>query len=472
MGKILVIDDSLVDRSVLKHILSSLAHEVVEAETGDAGVAEVEANDYDLVLLDFVMPGMSGMDALRQIKVVRPQLPVVLVTAVEEADGTIEAMSFGAYDYLTKPVDREQFERVVSEALKANELMKVMVEVGSVDKPARQRERIVGRSPTMWELYKRIGQAAASDATVLITGESGTGKELVARAIYQHGPRSEREFVVVNCAALPEGLLESELFGHEEGAFTGAHARHIGKFERANGGTIFLDEIGEMGPLTQPKILRALQERTFERVGGSEPISCDIRLLAATNKNLPQEIVKGTFREDLYYRLNVLELRVPPLRDRKEDIPELCTYLLNQAAEELGKPPAVLSPEAMKALLDRDWPGNVRELRNVIARATVASPTSIILPEHLSPPRHQPASPAAVPAVTRGELDRLDGDLYERVKTEMDRHLVRYALDRTDGNQVHAAKLLGVSRNFLRGRIQELGITVNPGDATDAAPES
>ena len=472
MGKILVVDDSRVDRSVLKHILSSLAHEVVEAETGEAGVAEVEASDYDLVLLDFVMPGMSGMDALRQIKVVRPQLPVVLVTAVEEADGTIEAMSFGAYDYLTKPVDRQQFVRVVSEALKANELMKVMVEVGSVDEPGKQRERIVGRSPTMWELYKRVGQAAASDATVLITGESGTGKELVARAIYQHGPRSEREFVVVNCAALPEGLLESELFGHEEGAFTGAHARHIGKFERANGGTIFLDEIGEMGPLTQPKILRALQERTFERVGGSEPISCDIRLLAATNKNLQQEIVKGTFREDLYYRLNVLELRVPPLRDRKEDIPELCTYLLNQAAEELGKPPAVLSPEAMKALLDRDWPGNVRELRNVIARATVASPTSIILPEHLSPPRHQPASPAAVPAVTRGELDRLDGDLYERVKTEMDRHLVRYALDRTDGNQVHAAKLLGVSRNFLRGRIQELGITVNPGDATDAAPES
>jgi two-component system nitrogen regulation response regulator GlnG len=382
----------------------------------------------------------------------------VLITVKKEAEGAIEAMRYGAYDYLSKPVDPETLRTIASQAIQASQRMKVPV----IFEPAEDiggRECIIGRSPLMWEIYKGVGRAAATGATVLITGESGTGKELVARAIYQHSTRAEQEFVTINCAAVPENLLESELFGHEKGSFTGAQQRHIGKFERANGGTILLDEIGEMGAMLQAKLLRVIQEKQFERVGGNEVVTIDTRIIAATNRDLKEASESGEFREDLYFRLDVVHIHLPPLRERREDIPELCEYLLKQVAREVEKPIAVLSAESMKMLLDYEWPGNIRELKNVLARATVAAPTEIIQPHHLSLDSGIVREPTGFFPFTKSDLDQIESDLYKEVVGEVEKRLFEYTLARTSNNQVQAAKLMGISRNMLRNRMGQVGHT-------------
>ena len=469
MGRILVIEDEEDQRDLLVAMLASLGHEAVAAENGEQGLAAAREQEVDLAVIDVMMPGMSGIDVLKELKSMASWLPVILLTGLDRSEVAIEAMSYGAYDYLTKPVSRGVLDKVVAGALKASLQMRVPVEFEDTEAPAPMGERIIGQSPRMWDLYKQIGRVATTDATVLITGDSGTGKELVARAVYHHSLRRDKVFLTVNCAALPDSLLESELFGHEKGAFTGAVSTHLGKFEQCDGGTLFLDEIGDMSLPTQAKILRALQQKTFQRVGGTETMACDVRLIAATNKDLMKEVEEGAFREDLYYRLNVVHLHMPALRERKEDIAELSGYLLKQIAGEVGRPPAVLSAEALKQLLDHHWPGNVRELRNVLARAVVTSPTSVLVPEHIS--FQSPDSPAAFPP-TPGlcpfsipELDAMDAEIYDRVIGEVERRLLSYILDRTRGNKLRSAKLLGISRHKLSDRMSQFGIG-------DASPDS
>jgi len=460
MAKILIVDDEPDARLLLSRRVKRLGHEPIEADEPETGIELLKDGGIDLVLLDFRMPRMTGTEVLREIKRLEPQVPVILVTAAEEAEVAMEAMSAGAYDYLIKPLEEEVLEKSVNEALDALRVMRAEVELQTDEFPSLAAERIVGRSPGMWDLYKRIGQVASTSATVLITGESGTGKELVARAIFKHSDRADREFLTVNCAALTETLLESELFGHEKGAFTGATHRHVGKFERARGGTLFLDEIGEISLQTQVKLLRAIQDKTFERVGGEETLASDIRIITATNRNLMEEVEEGRFREDLYYRLNVVHLHIPPLRDRREDIPELCSYLLAQIAGEIGKPVALLSAEAMQILTASDWPGNIRELRNALTKACLASPTQVILPEHLAfladGPMATPDAQASI--LDTAYLDSLEGGIYDQVLAKVEERLISYALNRSDRNQVKAAKLLGVSRNMLRRRMKDFGL--------------
>ena len=462
MSRVLIVEDEPMSREVLATLSAELGHETLSAETGEEGLRLAREESVDLVLLDIKMPGMDGLDALRAIKESSPLLPVVMVTGVDRAESAIEAMCLGAYDYLTKPVLKDGLERVVTQALEASRLMRVPVAFESPQEAGAPEERIIGRSPAMWELYKRIGQIAATNTTVLISGESGTGKELIARAIYHHGPRRDKVFLTVNCAALPETLLESELFGHEKGAFTGAVARHPGKFEQADGGVLFLDEVGDMSLVTQAKVLRVLQQKTFQRVGGTEGLTSDVRIITATNKDLRRQVDKGGFRGDLYYRLNVVKLDLPPLRERKEDIPELCNYLIRQITAEVGKPPALISAEVMNELLKYDWPGNVRELRNALARAVVRAPTSVILREHLTFESGEAIAPESsgsdlCPFVV-ADLDAFHEDLYDKVVAEVERRLLRYALRRTGGNKVQTAKLLGVSRNKLTDRLSRFDL--------------
>ncbi|MDP6502133.1 MAG: sigma-54 dependent transcriptional regulator [Planctomycetota bacterium] len=458
MSRALVVDDNRSDRLIVKQVRSTLNYQTIEAENGEQGLELTRQQEFDLIFLDFIMPGLHGIEALQKLKEARPRVPVVLITVKKEAEGAIEAMRYGAYDYLSKPVDPETLRTIASQAIQASQRMKVPV----IFEPAEDiggRECIIGRSPLMWEIYKGVGRAAATGATVLITGESGTGKELVARAIYQHSTRAEQEFVTINCAAVPENLLESELFGHEKGSFTGAQQRHIGKFERANGGTILLDEIGEMGAMLQAKLLRVIQEKQFERVGGNEVVTIDTRIIAATNRDLKEASESGEFREDLYFRLDVVHIHLPPLRERREDIPELCEYLLKQVAREVEKPIAVLSAESMKMLLDYEWPGNIRELKNVLARATVAAPTEIIQPHHLSLDSGIVREPTGFFPFTKSDLDQIESDLYKEVVGEVEKRLFEYTLARTSNNQVQAAKLMGISRNMLRNRMGQVGHT-------------
>jgi len=383
-------------------------------------------------------------------------------------------MKLGAYDYLLKPFDVPRLKRIVAEALQAARAMRQVVSYQPLLDSEDYALGIIGRSEGMQEVFKTIGQVAASDATVLITGESGTGKELVARAIYHHSGRSGRPFLAINCAALPENLLESELFGHEKGAFTGASAQRIGKFEQCDGGTLFLDEIGDMSPATQTKVLRVLQSGTFERVGGNEPTRVSVRIIAATNQPLEEAVAARRFREDLFYRLNVVRIRIPPLRERREDIGLLVSYFLKRLAEGRGGSPKSVSPEVLVALERYAWPGNVRELENVIQRATVLARGRVILlsdlpaevsgtreahrvesavaPEEASERASAPA--AGDPAELAAALFRwARQDAGRRVLPAVERELVVQALQETGGNQVRAAKLLGITRATLRNRI-------------------
>src|SRR5438445_4098867 len=373
MSKLLLIDDEADVQYSFQRIFDSPEIELATASSGEEGVRTIPKFKPDLVIMDVRMGGITGMETLRRIRQMDPKLFVILMTAYGTTQTAIEAMKLGAYDYLLKPFDVPKLKEIVFNALKTAQDMRQGVSYQAMLEKEDYELGIVGRSEPMQQVFKLIGQLAASDATALITGESGTGKELVARAIYHHSNRSQHTFLAVNCAAIPEQLLESELFGHERGAFTGATLQRIGKFEQCNRGTLFLDEIGDMTPATQTKILRVLQSGTFERVGGNQPIQVDVRIIAATNRPLEQAVARRQFREDLFYRLNVVRVHIPALRERKADIRLLVNYFLKKFAKDQPGPPRSIAPVVLKALEKYHWPGNVRELENIIRRALVVS---------------------------------------------------------------------------------------------------
>ena len=513
---VLVIDDDSEIRYSLNRVLASRGYTVSAAGSGEEGIATVRKALPDVVFLDIRMGGMSGLETLQHLRSINNRLPIILMTAFGTAQTAIEAMKFGAFDYIMKPFDPEKVLRLAENAIKAGEDLRRAGDIQPKLKSEDWKEGIVGSSPAMQDVFKIIGQVAASDATVLITGESGTGKELIARCIWQHSHRSRGTFMAVNCAAIPENLIESELFGHEKGSFTGATGQRIGRFEQCDGGTIFLDEIGDMTLPTQTKILRVLQEGEIQRVGGGEIIKVDVRVIAATNKDLEKMVPEKTFREDLYYRLNVVRVRVPALRERMGDLPEVVEFMLQKLEKTRKTRVRRVSPEAIDALLRHRWPGNVRELENVIYRSAVVAQGDTILLKDL-PPELQalgtsrtetaptpavsaPAAPApdtaavvfpespavpgpAAPAtatptpsepplvssrpsrepVSAGELfDRVyqhlvqekPSDLLERLESEM----IRRALAQTGGNQARAAEMLGITRATLKKRATDLGL--------------
>src|SRR4051794_11453513 len=395
MAKLLLIDDEADVQYSFRRIFDSPEIELTTAASGEEGLKIIPKLKPDLVIMDVRMGGITGLETLRRIRQIDSKLLVILMTAYGTTQTAIEAMKLGAYDYLLKPFDVPKLKEIVFNALKAANDMRQVVSYQPLLEKEDYELGIVGRSEPMQQVFKLIGQLASSDATALITGESGTGKELVARAIYHHSNRNQHSFLAVNCAAIPEQLLESELFGHERGSFTGATMQRIGKFEQCNGGTIFLDEIGDMTPTTQTKILRVLQSGTFERVGGNSPIKVDVRIIAATNKPLEEAVAARQFREDLFYRLNVVRVRVPALRERRGDIRLLVNYFLKSFAKEQSVPPRAIAFGTIKALEKYHWPGNVRELENVIRRALVVAKGDAILPGNL-PAEIGGQGPAAV----------------------------------------------------------------------------
>ncbi len=468
MPKILVVDD---ERNVLRafeDILYSRGHEVVGVRGAEEAIRCLKDAGFDLVIMDICLPGMNGLDALAQLRQIQPALPVIVMTGQGTTDTAIEATKRGAFDYQLKPFEPEEMLQTIVKALEAARLMKGRLALNP-KMTVPPSDAIVGRSPPMQQLYKAIGRVAPTDATVLIRGESGTGKELVARAIYQHSQRSRKTLVVVNCAAIPETLLESELFGYEPGAFTGAMTRRIGKFEQAHGGTIFLDEIGDIPLMVQAKILRALQDGAFQRLGGNETLQSDARVLSATNRDLEREIAAGGFREDLYHRLNVVVLHLPPLRERRDDIPLLVDYFLGRYARAAGIERPPLAQGALDALVNYSWPGNVRELEHLIQRLMIFAGGYTIqahdLPGNLRSDSQSPAGEGHPSTeeqwlgLIRAHLASNAGDhACEDLLEKIERLLIVEALRRSQGNQTHAARLLGLPRPTLHARMQKYGM--------------
>jgi DNA-binding NtrC family response regulator len=454
--KILVVDD---ERNVHYSFRRALegAFEVLSAHDGEDALARLESERPDVVLLDLKLPRLGGLEVLERMHDRYPELPVVVMTAYGTVDTAIRSTALAARDYLLKPVDVPALKKLLDEILPQSPV------AGAVAAALAGAEvHLVGRSRAMHDLFKLIGRAAAADTTVLVTGESGTGKELIARAIHEHGRRSRGPFVAINCAAIPENLLESELFGHERGAFTGADSTRRGKLELAHRGTLILDEIGEMAPSLQAKLLRVLQTREVPRLGGATPVRFDVRVIVLTNADLEERVARGTFREDLYYRLNVFRIRVPPLRERDDDVLLLAGHFLARERSRLKRPLAGFSVEAERAISTHAWPGNVRELENAIAQACIRAKGNAITIEDLAlrqPGRLAAADDATGSASTLAHaLDELltasPGEVYERVE----RTLVERALATTQGNQVRAARLLGVTRNVIRNRMARHGV--------------
>lgn len=458
---ILVADDEEDVRILLKEVLEEENYTVITATNGQKAVDAVNNNHPDCVLLDVRMPVMDGMEAFLKIREIAPELPVIFLTAYGSSDLAIKAMKKGAYDYLTKPFDIDELKIKVKKAIELKELS-----ANSDNRPhSRYRQdEIIGESSKMQEVYKSIGLVADSDATVLIRGESGTGKELVAKAIYLHSNRKNKPFIVVNCAAIPENLLESELFGHEKGAFTDAVARHIGKFEQAGNGTIFLDEIGDMSLYLQAKLLRVLQEKTFERVGGKETIVSHARILAATNRNLEELLKEGKFREDLYYRLNVVTISIPPLRERKEDIPLLVNYFVAKYSKKYNKVVQGVSDKVMRVFMDYDWPGNVRELENAIARGVIITSAPLIMKEHLPPKLIEGVKETGLVNKTEGNIP-MDDEIVPLPEAiaKIEKEMIIKAIKKANGNKTKAAKMLGISRKSLFNKLRTYHIPLNNG---------
>ena len=438
------------------------------ARTGAEGIRRVGERAPDVVLLDLRLPDQSGLEVYQEIRGLDARIPVIFVTMAKAADAAIEAMKQGAYDYLFKPLDLDQLRRVVGEALDVARRMREPAVIAETTPDLDVDGAIVGSCPAMREVYKAIGRVAAQDVPVLITGESGTGKELVARAIYQHSPRAKAQFLTLNCAAIPENLLESELFGHEKGAFTGADRRRIGKFEQCSGGTLFLDEIGDMPPASQAKVLRLLQEQAFERVGGNETVRTDVRLIAATHRDLESLSAEGKFRPDLYYRLGVFTIHLPPLRLRGDDLPMLVRHYVRRFNRELSRDVREVTPETMERLCSYPWPGNIRELQSVVKqvllRATGPVLVPAFLPESLGGPRTTPAATAEDEGVLRVEpflrqrMEAGSKEIYQEAHQHLDRLLLPLVLGATDGNKLQAARLLGITRKTLRLRLRALGV--------------
>ncbi len=500
---VLIVDDDDEIRYSLGRVLGSRGYQIDTASSGEAGIEKVKSGPApDLIFMDIRMGGITGLETLQHMRSINSNLQIILMTAFGTAQTAIEAMKFGAYDYVMKPFDPEKVLSLAAAAINATRDLK------SVSKPSKKvnsedyKEGIVGNSAAMQEVFKIIGQVAASDATVLVTGESGTGKELIANCINQHSLRSGGPFTAVNCAAIPENLIESELFGHEKGSFTGATAQRIGKFEHCDRGTIFLDEIGDMALATQTKILRVLQDGEIQRVGGSETIKVNVRVIAATNKDLEKMVQEKEFREDLYYRLNVFRIRVPSLKERVEDIPDIVDYMLQKLVKERKAKATRLSDEAMATLVRYPWPGNVRELGNVVYHSAVVAQGDIILmkdlpdtllksgespvaaiepvgPSEVAAPESKPVTPSAtsaLPGVPEPVMDPPDSDLirgdtlqssfdtvYDKVKERegkrilsyIEKQMIQRAVSDTGGNQARAADILGITRNTLKKRLDE-----------------
>jgi two-component system nitrogen regulation response regulator GlnG len=470
MADLLLIDDdpALIPEQV-RQAFPAPRHRVVVAATGAEGLERVRAKPPDVILLDLRLPDQSGLEVHQALRQLDARIPVIFVTLAKAADAAIEAMKQGAYDYLFKPLDLHQLRQVVGEALEVARRMREPAVLAEAAPDADVEGAIVGSCPAMREVYKAIGRVAAQDVPVLITGESGTGKELVARAIYQHGPRAKAPFLALNCAAIPEQLLESELFGHEKGAFTGADRKRIGKFEQVSGGTLFLDEVGDMPLALQAKILRLLQEQAFERVGGNETVRTDVRLIAATHRDLPAWSAEGKFRPDLYYRLGVFTIHLPPLRERGDDLPLLVRHYLRRFSRELGRDVQEVAPEALERLRSYGWPGNIRELQSVLKQALLQASGSLLLstflPEFAGQPGEAGSTAAAgtdsgLEAFIRQRLGPDATNLYAETHRQVDRLLLPQVLDYTGGNQHQAARLLGIARQTLRQKLRDLGLHI------------
>jgi len=480
MAHLLLIDDDpgLIPEQV-RQAFPVPSHRVDVAATGKAGLEHVRTNPPDVILLDLRLPDQSGLDVYHGIRALDARIPVIFVTMTKTADTAIEAMKQGAFDYLFKPLDLKHVRRVVGEAIEVGRRMRAPAVVTETPPESDIDGAILGGCAAMREVYKAIGRVAGQDVTVLISGETGTGKELIARAIYQHGSRAKAPFMALNCAAIPESLLESELFGHEKGSFTGADRRRIGKFEQCNNGTILLDEIGDMPLTLQAKILRLLQEQTFERVGSNETVRTNVRLIAASHRDLKALSAEGKFRADLYYRLSVFSINLPPLRERAEDLAMLVHYYLRRFSRELGREVTTIDPEALARLRAYHWPGNIRELQSVVKQALLQSRGSVLLPSflpELSVATAESASSAGVniefEALIQQRLQPDTRDLYSEVHGQLDRLLLTRVLEYTGGSQHKAARLLGIARQTLRLKLRDLGLHVAQSVEADDDSES
>jgi DNA-binding NtrC family response regulator len=484
MSKILVIDDDRSVRHLIEKAFSGSDVEVISAASAEEGLRLQREAQPDAALLDILLPKTSGLELFEELREADAKLPIVFITSLASSETAIKAMTLGAFDYLLKPLDIARIRELVGQALEIRRLMSIPVEVPGANSQADtattavRGDTLVGSSPQMQEVYKAIGRVAPQDVTVLIRGESGTGKELVARAVYQHSARHKGQFLAVNCAAIPDALLESELFGHEKGAFTGADQRRIGKFEQCSGGTLFLDEIGDMSSLVQSKVLRVLQSQQFERVGGNQTISTDVRVIAATNRALEKMVEDGEFRSDLYYRLSGFTIQLSPLRERRDDLVPILENYLALFSRELHKDVHGISNEAMEILTSYNWPGNVRELQNVLKQTLLRSAGPVIIPDFLPDRIRHPevaatASSSAVvdadPAAGETDLrqfveDQLDSgstNLYAETLEFMERYVVTHVLRICDGNQSKAARILGITRGCLRNKVRTLGVSID-----------
>jgi len=476
MPALLVVDDESSILTAFRRAYRNHEMEVLTAETAAAGLAIAREQHPDVIIFDIQLPDMSGLDALRQLRAIDARSPVIFISGKSTTDTAIEAMKLGAFEYLLKPLELAQLRQVIDRALLISRMSHVPAVVAETEPVDDRADAIIGRCPAMQEVYKAIGRVAGQDLPVLILGESGTGKELVARALYQHSRRASGAFRAMNCAAIPEQLLESELFGHERGAFTGADRLRIGKFEQCAGGTLFLDEVATLSPLAQSKLLRFLQEKSFERLGGNETIQADVRLLAASNQDLAEQVKQGRFREDLYYRLSGFTISLPALRERGHDLALLVLHYLRRFAKEMDRPIEGIAPPALDVLKSYSWPGNVRELQNILKQALLQATGTVLLPDFL--PRSIHESNARPSATDRDQPDSLNDlidhklrqpteNLYDDCLRWMERILITKVLQHTGGNQVQASHILGITRGSLRNKLRDLGITIARTVASD-----
>ena len=453
METLLIVDDEKNFLVVLKAFLEEEGYEVLTAADPLVALDIVEHTDLDVVVTDMKMPRLDGIALLERIKQFNPDLPVIMMTAYGTIEKAVEAMKKGAFDYITKPFSNEELKVIIRKAIDMYRLVKENKYLNQALRGQYQFNNIISKSKPMQEVFALIQKVARTKATVLITGESGTGKELVAKAIHYNSPRRHKPFISVNCAALTETLLESELFGHEKGSFTGAIAMRKGRFELAHGGTLFLDEVSEMSPALQVKLLRVLQEREFERVGGTKTIKVDVRIIAASNRDLKEEVEAGHFREDLFYRLNVVHIHLPPLRERTDDIPLLVAHFLKKYAQEMGKERLTISPEALNLIYTYTWPGNVRELENAIERAVILCSGREIRPEHL--PEHLREAPQSYPDIFKQLPPNLT---LPQILEEIEVRLIRQALARANYVQSQAARILGITKSLLQYKIKKYNL--------------
>jgi nitrogen regulation protein NR(I) len=467
-ANILLIEDDRSTAAALEKVLQDEGYSVAVATRGDQGLQEARQRQFDLVITDLQLPGVNGMELVAQLHAAKPKLPIIMMTAHGTTETAIEAMKLGACEYLVKPFEADELLDLAASAVASSRRMSDPVEIGSA--AVTGARAIVGNSRAMQNIYKEIGRVAATSVSVLIRGGTGTGKELIARAIYQHSDRAEKPFIAVNCAAIPETLLESELFGHERGSFTGAHSRRIGRFEQAQHGTIFLDEIGDLSPNTQAKLLRVLQEKTFQRLGGDENITADVRVLAATHRDLETAIQEKEFREDLFYRLSVVTITLPPLSERTEDIPELARFFIRRYAKELAIENPSIDAEAINWLQSQKWPGNIRELENTIRRAMLLArpfgvslePVKAALATTLKPAVAAHQTHSAYISDLLGRVQRGEEEnAYAKMMADLEPELFAQAIQLAQGNQARAARWLGVTRLKMREKLTQLGLHPN-----------